>query len=232
MIFRQWFDAESSTYTYLLGDERTRQAVLIDPVREQVERDLAQLRELDLNLAYALDTHTHADHVTAAGTLRERTGAQTVGGASAAPCASVHLRDGEVLRVGDLEIRAIETPGHTDDSLCYLVGERLFSGDALLIRAVGRTDFQNGSAEQLYDSITRKLFSLPDDTQVFPAHDYHGLTVSTIGEEKRFNARIAGRSREEFVKIMGSLNLPAPRKLDEAVPANRACGMDGKLPQG
>jgi sulfur dioxygenase len=232
MIFRQWFDAESSTYTYLLGDEASRQAVLIDAVREQVERDLSQLRELGLTLAYVLDTHTHADHVTGAGLLRERTGAQTATAVSAAPCASLHLRDGDVLEVGALAIRVLETPGHTDDSLSFLVGDRVFTGDALLIRAAGRTDFQNGSAQQLYDSITQKLFTLPDETLVYPGHDYRGLTVTTIGEEKRFNTRIAGRSRDEFAAIMDALHLPAPKKLQEAVPANRACGSEPKPVQG
>ena len=232
MIFRQWYDAESSTYTYLLADEQTRQAVLIDAVRDQVERDLAQLRELGLELVYVLDTHTHADHVTAAGSLRAKTGAKTVAGRTAAPCADLHLEDHATLRVGLLEITALATPGHTDDGVSYLVGDRVFTGDALLIRAAGRTDFQNGDAGQLYDSITNKLFALPDDTLVYPAHDYRGLTVSTIGEEKRFNARIANRTREDFIKIMGDLNLPKPRMLDEAVPANRACGLDQKVVQG
>ena len=229
MIFRQWYDAESSTYTYLLADEQTRQAVLIDTVREQVERDLTQLRELGLELAYVLDTHTHADHVTAAGMLRAKTGAKTVAGRAAAPCADMHLEDRAVLRVGSLELVALATPGHTDDGLSYLVGHRVFTGDALLIRAAGRTDFQNGDAGQLYDSITHTLFALPDETLVFPAHDYRGLTVSTIGEEKRFNARIANRTREDFIKVMGDLDLPKPRMLDEAVPANRACGLDQKV---
>lgn len=232
MIFRQWYDSESSTYTYLLGDEGTRKAVLIDPVRENAERDLTQLRELELELAYVLDTHTHADHVTAAGVLREKTSCCTVTSHRAAPCASVHLRDGDVLSVGAIEIRAIETPGHTDDSLSYYVDGRVFTGDALLIRAAGRTDFQNGSAEQLYESITRKLFALPDSTLVYPGHDYRGLTVSTIGEEKRYNARVANRSRDEFVALMGALNLPAPKKIAEAVPANRACGLEAKVVQG
>lgn len=232
MIFRQWFDAESSTYTYLLADEGTRKAVLIDTVLEQLERDLAQLRELDLSLSYVLDTHTHADHITAAGMLRARVGAKTVAGPSAAPCADLHLNDGDVLQVGDFSIRALATPGHTDDSLSFVVGDRVFTGDALLIRAAGRTDFQNGSASQLYDSITQKLFTLPDETQVFPAHDYRGLSVSTIGEEKRFNARIANRSREAFVQVMADLKLPRPQKIDQAVPANRACGLPFKAVQG
>lgn len=231
MIFRQFYDADSATYTYLLADEETRQAILIDPVREQVERDLGQLQDLGLQLTFVLDTHTHADHVTAAGLLRTRTGAKTVAGPSAAPCADVHVADGDVLRVGALRIQAIATPGHTDDSVSYLVEGRVFTGDALLIRAAGRTDFQNGSARQLYESITHKLFALPETTQVYPGHDYRGLTVSTIGEEKRLTARIAHRSCEEFVAVMGALNLPKPRKIDEAVPANRACGLQQKEAQ-
>lgn len=232
MILRQWYDSESSTYTYLIADERTRKAALIDPVREHVDRDLTQLRELGLELVYALDTHTHADHVTGAGLLRERSGCKTVTSTRAAPCADLHLRDGDVLRLGELDIHVLETPGHTDDSLSYLVDGSVFTGDALLIRAAGRTDFQNGSAELLYDSITRRLFTLPDDTRVYPGHDYRGLTVSTIGEEKQFNARIAGRTREEFVRLMSGLNLPAPKKIAEAVPANRACGLEAKVVQG
>lgn len=232
MIFRQWYDSESSTYTYLLGDERTKRAVVIDPVRENVERDLTQLRELGLELVYALDTHTHADHITGAGLLRERTGCRTVGAMKYAPCASLHLSDGDVLRVGELALRVLETPGHTDDSLSFYAGDRVFTGDALLIRGAGRTDFQNGSAEQLYDSITQKLFILPEETLVYPGHDYRGLTVSTIGEEKRFNARIANRTREEFVRLMASLHLPPPKKISEAVPANRVCGLEATAVQG
>ena len=225
MIFRQLFDAESSTYTYLLADETTREAVLIDPVREQLPRDLGLLRELELKLAYVLDTHVHADHITAAGSLRAQTGARTVAGRKGPSCADVRVGRGDEIRVGAITISVLETPGHTDDSVTYRVDDHLFTGDALLIRAVGRTDFQNGDARQLYDTITRVLFALPDETQVHPAHDYKGLTVTTIGEEKRFNARVAGRSREEFVELMNGLDLPKPKKIDEAVPANRACGL-------
>ena len=229
MIFRQLFDSESSTYTYLLADEATREAALIDPVREQVQRDLAVLRELDLKLVHVLDTHVHADHVTAAGLLRAQTGARTVAGRKGPSCADLQVGQGSQLRLGSLVIDVLETPGHTDDSLTYRVGAHLFTGDALMIRAAGRTDFQNGDAGQLYDSITQVLFALPDDTLVHPAHDYKGLTVTTIGEEKRFNARVAGRSRAEFIQLMNGLNLPKPKKIDEAVPANRACGMvDGR----
>lgn len=232
MIFRQLFDAESSTYTYLLADEQTREAVLIDTVREQVDRDLKLVNELQLKLVYVLDTHTHADHVTAAGVIRERTGARTVAGLNAAPCADVHVRHGQSLKVGRLDIRVLETPGHTDDSVSYYVDGKVFTGDALLIRAAGRTDFQNGSADALYESLTNVLFALPDDTLVYPAHDYKGMTVTTVAEEKRWNVRVANRSHDEFVEVMGSLHLPAPKQIDVAVPANRACGAPSIPPQG
>jgi sulfur dioxygenase len=226
MIFRQLFDAESSTYTYLLGDEGSRRAALIDPVIGQVDRDLELLAELGLELDAVLETHVHADHVTGAGKLRERTGARTVASEAGAACIDTHVRDGDVVRVGDLAIRVLATPGHTDDSLSFLVGNRVFTGDALLIRSAGRTDFQNGNASHLYDSITHVLYSLPDETLVYPAHDYRGMTVTTIGEEKRFNPRIpAARPREEFVALMNGLALPRPKQIDVAVPANRACGL-------
>ncbi len=232
MLFRQLFDSESSTYTYLIADESTGEAALIDPVREQLERDLRLLRELGLTLCFALDTHVHADHITAAGDLRERTAAKTVscvtGGAD---CASVHLGHGGELRVGGLLIKALATPGHTDDSLSFLCEDRVFTGDALLIRGCGRTDFQNGSPGQLYDSITQVLFALPDRTRVYPAHDYTGQSMSTIGEERRYNPRLAGKSRDEFIALMNNLRLAPPKKLNVAVPANRACGKD-PLPQG
>ncbi|WP_164019648.1 MBL fold metallo-hydrolase [Pyxidicoccus trucidator] len=231
MIFRQLFDAESSTYTYLLGDEATRQAVLIDPVLEQADRDLQLVSELDLTLTHVLDTHVHADHVTASGLLRERTGCKVVGGVDGAACANVHVRHGDELRVGQLVFQVLATPGHTDDSVSYLLGDRVFTGDALLVRGNGRTDFQNGNAGQLHDSITRVLFSLPDETLVYPTHDYQGRTVTSISEEKRHNPRVAGKSREEFIHIMESLHLPKPQKMDIAVPANRACGHTAPSPQ-
>lgn len=226
MIFRQLFDAESSTYTYLLADAVTREAVLIDAVREQVDRDLGLLDDLELRLVYALDTHVHADHITAAGTLRARTGAKTVIGRGAAPCANVHVSDGDVLCVGAIRIRVLETPGHTDDSVSYTVDDRVFTGDALLVRGNGRTDFQNGDAATLFESITRVLFALPDETVVCPAHDYRGHTATTIGEEKRCNPRVAGKNRDEFIAIMGDLDLSPPNKIEQAVPANQACGND------
>lgn len=232
MIFRQLFDSESSTYTYLLGDEATRQAVLIDPVLEQVDRDLQLVSELDLTLTHVFDTHVHADHVTASGVLRERTQAMVVGGAGGASCANVQVRHGDEVRVGQLVFQVLATPGHTDDSVSYFISDRVFTGDALLIRGNGRTDFQNGNADQLYDSLTRVLFSLPGDTLVYPAHDYKGRTVTSIAEEKRHNPRVAGRSREEFIHIMDNLHLPKPRKIDVAVPANRACGHTAPSPQG
>lgn len=233
MLFRQLFDGESSTYTYLLGDEASREAVLVDPVLELVDRDLELVAQLGLELRLVVDTHVHADHVTGAARLRERTGARTVGGERGAACADVQAREGELLTFGRHGLRALLTPGHTDDSVSWLLvdaatpdvpGDRVFTGDALLVRAAGRTDFQNGDAGQLYDSITGRLFTLPDATLVYPAHDYKGRTVTTIGEEKRFNLRIAGRTRDEFVAVMGALNLPEPKRIHEAVAANRACG--------
>lgn len=233
MLFRQLFDHESSTYTYLLADEKTREAALIDPVIEQVNRDLEIVNDLGLTLAHVLETHVHADHVTGANRLREKTGARTVAGRAGPECADVHVGNGDVVRVGGIALRVLATPGHTDDSLSYLLvdplhpevlGDRVFTGDALLIRAAGRTDFQNGDAGSLFDSITEALFTLPDATLVYPAHDYRGRTVTTIGEEKRLNARIAGRSRDEFIAVMNALHLPEPKRIREAVPANRECG--------
>jgi sulfur dioxygenase len=233
MIFRQLFDQESSTFTYLLADEETREAALIDPVLEQAERDLEIVSQLDLTLVHVLDTHVHADHVTGAARLREKTGARTVASRAGAPCADLRVDDGDVIRFGGVALRVLSTPGHTDDSVSYLLVDpaaterpagRVFTGDALLIRAAGRTDFQNGDAGQLYDSITRALFTLPDDLRVYPAHDYRGRMVTTIGEEKRWNARIAGRSRAEFIAVMEALHLPEPKRIREAVPANRVCG--------
>jgi glyoxylase-like metal-dependent hydrolase (beta-lactamase superfamily II) len=226
MLFRQLFDAESSTYTYLIADEQTGDAALVDPVREQAERDLHLLDELGLRLRFVLETHTHADHVTAAGLLRERTGARTVVGAGGPACADRHLADGEELVIGGIRVRLLETPGHTDESVSYLVGDRVLTGDALTIRGAGRTDFQNGDPRRLYRSITGVLFALPDETLVYPGHDYRGMTVSTIGEEKRANPRLAGKSEEEFVTIMEGLGLPMPKKLAVAVPANRGCGVE------
>lgn len=227
MLFRQLFDFDSSTYTYLIADGETREAILVDPVLEQVERDLKLLGELDLTLRYCLETHLHADHVTGTGKLRELAGCWGVVPENAsAPCADRYLKDGESLTVGSVTVGAIATPGHTDSHLAYLVnGDRVLTGDALLVRGCGRTDFQSGDAGTLYDSVTQRLFTLPEDTFVYPGHDYRGHTVSTIGEEKRWNPRFTGRNREEFITFMDGLNLPNPKKMAEAVPANERCGM-------
>jgi sulfur dioxygenase len=224
MILEQLFDRESSTFTYLLADPETRQAALIDPVLGQVERDLRLLQELDLHLVYVLETHVHADHVTAASELRTRTGAKTCASERGAPCVDAPLRHADVVRLGELTITALSTPGHTDDGLSYLACGHIFTGDTLLIRGCGRADFQNGDAGQLYDSITRVLFRLPPETIVLPGHDYKGFSRSTIANEIAHNPRIVGKDKAAFVDLMNSLNLPPPAKLAEAVPANRACG--------
>lgn len=226
MLFRQLFDAESSTYTYLIADIKTKTAVLVDPVLEQVERDRKLLQELGLILSYCLETHIHADHITGTDTLREATGCLGIVPENAhASCADRHIKDGEILEIGDITIEAISTPGHTDSHNAYLVNnDRVLTGDALFIRGCGRTDFQSGDAGTLYDSVRERLFSLPDDTLVYPAHDYRGHTVSTIGEEKHWNPRFAGRDRAGFIDFMANLHLPDPKKMMEAVPANEQCG--------
>jgi glyoxylase-like metal-dependent hydrolase (beta-lactamase superfamily II) len=221
--FRQLFDRETSTYTYLIADGG--EAALVDPVLEQVDRDVQLLTELGLRLRYCLETHIHADHVTGTGRLRERTGCLgVVPVGAAAACADRFVQDGEELPLGSLTIRAIATLGHTDSHMAYLVNGHLLTGDSLLIRGCGRTDFQSGDAGALYDAITQKLFALPDETLVYPGHDYRGFTVSTIGEEKRWNPRLAHHSREEFIALMGALQLPDPAKIAMAVPANQECG--------
>jgi sulfur dioxygenase len=221
----QLFDPVSSTYTYVLFDEKSREALIIDPVDDQIERDLAVLTEHKLKLAWALETHAHADHITSAGLIVEHTGART---AAPAGCgimtAAVQLNDGDVLSFGRETIRVLHTPGHTQGSMSYVWRNNVFTGDTLLINGCGRTDFQSGSAADLYDSLTRVLFSLPDDTIVWPGHDYQGRSHSTIGAEKTGNARVAGKTLEKFISIMSALNLPRPRRIDEAVPANLASG--------
>jgi glyoxylase-like metal-dependent hydrolase (beta-lactamase superfamily II) len=225
MVVRQLFDAETSTFTYLLVDPASRNAALIDSVREQVDRDLHLVDELGVVLTHVLDTHTHADHITGAGLIRARTRAHTYGSTLGASCTDVHLRHGDLIEIGASTLSVLATPGHTDDSISYYTPGAVFTGDALLIRGCGRTDFQNGDARTLFDSITRVLWSLPDDTIVYPAHDYRGFTSSTIGEERRWNPRVAGSSPDAFAALMDNLHLPRPRKMDEAVPANRACGL-------
>lgn len=226
MLFRQLFDPASSTYSYLIADPDSRQALLVDSVLEQVDRDYRLIQELNLTLVGCLETHVHADHVTGAGRLRELTGCQGIVpiGAEVA-CADRWLADSEVLWVGAVPIRAIATPGHTDSHLAYQVNNtHLLTGDSLLIRGCGRTDFQSGNPEQLYQVITEVLFALPESTWVYPGHDYRGFTVSTIGEEKRCNPRFVGRDRAGFVALMQTLGLPSPQKMAEAVPANQQCG--------
>ena len=222
----QLFDAESSTYTYLLIDRVSRAAALIDPVDTHAERDLALIKREGLKLRYTIETHAHADHVTSAGRLRELTGATAVAPAGChIVAADLQALNGELIRFGDEAIRVINTPGHTAGSASYLWRDNLFTGDALLIMGCGRTDFQGGDAGALYDSITQNLFTLPDDTKVWPGHDYKGFTVSTIGREKAHNPRLAGKSRGQFIELMGNLHLPKPRLIDVAVPANRRLGI-------
>jgi sulfur dioxygenase len=222
----QLFDPASCTYTYVLFDQTSREAVIIDPVDEQIERDLSTLREYGLRLVWTVETHAHADHITSAGKLAELAGART---AAPAGCgigtAGRQLQDGDELVFGGERLRALHTPGHTAGSMSYLWRDHVFTGDALLIGGCGRTDFQSGSAADLYRSLTQVLFALPDATTVWPGHDYQGRTSSTIGHEKGHNPRIAGKTEAEFIAIMEALNLPRPRRIDEAVPANLSSGL-------
>lgn len=223
----QLFDPESSTYTYILVADDGKSAVMIDPVDHQFERDLAHLKRLGLELDYVLETHAHADHVTSAGKLREVTGAKAaVPSGCGIAAAEVQLDDGDVIRFGGAEeITVLHTPGHTAGSVSFLWRGNVFTGDTLLIDGCGRTDFQSGSAAAMYRSVTGKLFVLPDDTRVWPGHDYKGQFVSTIGWEKRHNSRLANRSLAEFEQLMAGLNLPKPKMIDVAVPANQNLGL-------
>ena len=234
MLFRQLFDRQSSTYSYLIADPETKTAILVDSVLEQVEQELKLLKELNLTLKFCLETHIHADHITGTSKLRDLTGCEGIVPANAAAhCADRFIEDREIIKLGKIEIQAIETCGHTDSHMAYLVNQdRVLTGDALLIRGCGRTDFQNGDAGQLYDSVTTKLFTLDDNILVYPAHDYHGQTVSTIGEEKQWNPRFVRqtqpnaimRDRHSFMELMNNLDLATPRKMIEAIPANESCG--------
>jgi len=226
MIFRQLFDSVSGTYSYLLASRAGGEALILDPVLEKVDRYCQLLRELDLKLVKAVDTHLHADHVTGLGELRNRTHCVTVmGEQSKADVVSMRVSEGDRVTIEGIALDVMYTPGHTDDSYSFLMGDRVFTGDTLLIRGTGRTDFQNGSARAQYDSIFNRLLKLPDETLVFPAHDYKGDTVSTIGEERRHNPRLQVRSVDEYVELMNNLKLPNPRMMDVAVPANMHVGL-------
>ncbi len=232
MLFRQLFDDKSSTYTYILASAKGREALIIDPVKEQTQTYITLIEQLDLKLVRAIDTHTHADHVTALGDLRDVTGCMTLMGKySKADCVSVFVSEGETINIDGIKLKALYTPGHTDESFSFVLEkggpQRVFTGDVLLIRGSGRTDFQGGDPYVSYDSIVNKLFKLHDDTLISPAHDYKGWIVSTIAEEKAHNPRLSGKSADEYAEIMNNLNLPDPKMMDEAIPANLACGKKG-----
>ncbi|MDQ6984163.1 MAG: MBL fold metallo-hydrolase [Ghiorsea sp.] len=226
MLLRQLFDEATWTYTYLLADEQSKEAVIIDSVVEKVERDVKLINELGLTLKYAVDTHVHADHITGAGLLRERTACQTgVAASEGVSCADIALKEGDSLQFGKYALKILETPGHTSGCLSFVCDDKVFTGDALFIRGCGRTDFQAGDANTLYDSITKKLYALPDNTTVYPAHDYKGMMLSTIAEEKAHNPRVK-LGKEGFVDLMNNLNLVMPKHIHVAVPANMKCGLD------
>jgi sulfur dioxygenase len=234
MIFRQLFHADTGTYTYLLGCEQTRESILIDPVIDNLAQYLELLRQLNLGLVVAVDTHVHADHITALGALRDQTGCISMMGEPArATCVSQSFHDGDMITFGKLSLKALYTPGHTDDSYSFLLAagadatiheDWVFTGDTLLIRGSGRTDFQNGNARDQYHSLFNKLLTLPDNTRVYPAHDYKGWTMSTIAEEKIYNPRLQVADESAYVELMGNLKLANPKWMDVAVPANLACG--------
>jgi sulfur dioxygenase len=226
MIFRQLFDSVSGTYSYLLASRSGGEALIIDPVLEKVDRYLQLITELNLRLVKAVDTHLHADHITGLGALRDRTHCITVMGENTkADVVSMRLAEGDKLTIDGVSMDVLYTPGHTDDSYSFLMRDRVFTGDTLLIRGTGRTDFQNGDARAQYESLFGKLLRLPDETMVFPAHDYKGDTVSTIGEERRYNPRLQVKSADDYVALMASLKLPNPKMMDVAVPSNMKIGL-------
>ncbi len=236
MIFRQFFEHDSSTYTYLIASGHGREAVILDPVKEQVAQYLTAIEQLDLKLVRAIDTHTHADHITGLGDLRDATGCITLMGEfTQAACVSQHVKDGDVLDIDGIRLGALYTPGHTDESFSFVLDpgkpKAVFTGDVLLIRGTGRTDFQNGDAARSWESIVNILFKLPDETRVYPAHDYKGWTVTSIGEEKRHNPRLAGKSKRDYIEIMNNLKLSDPKMMDVAVPANLSCGQPEQKPK-
>ncbi|XP_035528360.1 persulfide dioxygenase ETHE1, mitochondrial [Morone saxatilis] len=227
LLFRQLFESESSTYTYLLADTETKEAILIDPVLETIDRDLKLIHELGLNLKVAVNTHCHADHITSTGLMKKRlVGLKSAISKRSGASADIHLSEGDKIAFGKHYLTVRETPGHTDGCVTLVSGDQsmAFTGDALLIRGCGRTDFQQGSAKRLYESIHQKIFTLPDDCLVYPAHDYRGQMASTVGEERKFNPRLT-KGLEHFVDIMNNLNLPKPGKIDISVPANLVCGV-------
>lgn len=227
MIFRQLFDSVSSTYTYLIGSRAGGEALIIDPVLEKVDSYIKLLEQLDVKLVKVIDTHIHADHISGIAELRDRTNCITImGDATKADVVSMRVADNEVIKLEKLELKSLYTPGHTDDSFSFMMNDRIFSGDTLLIRGTGRTDFQNGDPYDSYNSIFERLLKLPENTLLYPAHDYNGNTVSTIGEEKKFNPRLQVNSAEEYVKIMNNLNLSNPKMMDIAVPANQQLGIN------
>ncbi|HSD93309.1 MAG TPA: MBL fold metallo-hydrolase [Methyloceanibacter sp.] len=233
MIFRQLFDSNSSTYTYLLASRHGGEALIVDPVLERVDRYIQLLHELDLRLVKAIDTHLHADHITGLEALAERTRCITVmGEQSKADVVSIRVADGDKVGIEGLSMDVLYTPGHTDDSYSFIMPDRVFTGDTLLIRGTGRTDFQNGDPRAQYESLFGRLLKLPDETFVYPAHDYKGDTVSTIGEEKAFNPRLQVKSVDDYVAVMNNLNLPNPKMMDVAVPANMRIGLAQQIVAG
>ena len=231
MIFRQLFDSASSTYTYIVANRRNGEAVIIDPVLDRVDHYIELLEQLGTRLVKAVDTHTHADHITGLGTLRDRTSCVTVMGMrSNVDVVSIRVDEGDSIEADGIELQVLHTPGHTDDSYSLLMDDRVFTGDALLIRGTGRTDFQNGDPYAAYDSLFNKLLTLPEETLVYPAHDYKGDTVSTVGEEKAYNPRLQVSCAQEYADIMNNLNLPNPRMMDVAISANLSIGFSADDP--
>ncbi len=227
MIFRQLIDHTSYTYSYLIASDKGREALIIDPVKENIDQYINLINELNLRLVVAIDTHMHADHITALGSLQGQLNCATMMGEyTTAECVTARVREDEIITIDGIKLRALYTPGHTDEHFSFAMNDRVFTGDCLLIRGTGRTDFQNGDPYKSYDSIVNKLFKLPDDMLVYPAHDYKGWTVSTIGEEKKYNPRIAGKTVAEYVEIMNQLNLPFPHLMDVAIGANAKCGFE------
>jgi sulfur dioxygenase len=226
IIFRQLFDKETSTFTYLIADAETKEAVIIDSVLENFDRDVKLIEELGLDLKYSLETHIHADHVTAAAKFKEKLGVETAVNENAkVDCASIFLKDQQELKFGNLILKAFYTPGHTDTCMSYLVNDMLFTGDCLFIRGTGRTDFQNGDSQEMFNSIRNIIFNLPDETKIYPGHDYKGMSESRVSEEKEFNPRInLSVDKKQFVEIMANLDLSQPKNIHVAVPANLECG--------